>query len=125
MAAEVSVKLSALGQSLPADGVRIATDNAARICAAAAAHGVWVNVDMEDHTTTDATLATVRELRGDYPWVGAVLQSYLRRTEADCAISPGRGRGSGCARAPTVNRSRSPTSPATTSTRPTDAASPC
>ena len=91
VAAEVSVKLSALGQSLPADGVRIATDNAVRICAAAAAHGVWVNVDMEDHTTTDATLATVRELRGEYPWVGAVLQSYLRRTAADCADLAGPG----------------------------------
>ena len=85
------MKLSALGQSLPADGTRIATDNAVRICAAAAAHGVWVNVDMEDHTTTDATLATVRELRGEYPWLGAVLQSYLRRTEADCADLAGPG----------------------------------
>jgi len=39
---------------------------------------------MEDHTTTDSTLAILRELRADFPWVGAVLQSYLHRTEADC-----------------------------------------
>ena len=57
---------------------------------------------MEDHTTTDSTLGILRELRGDFPWTGAVLQAYLRRTEADCR-GPGRrrARGCGCARAPT------------------------
>ena len=39
---------------------------------------------MEDHTTTDSTLAILRELREDFPATGAVLQAYLRRTEADC-----------------------------------------
>ena len=39
---------------------------------------------MEDHTTTDSTLSILRELRADFPWVGAVVQAYLRRTEADC-----------------------------------------
>jgi proline dehydrogenase len=39
---------------------------------------------MEDHTTTDETLETLRELRQDFPSVGAVLQTYLYRTEADC-----------------------------------------
>jgi proline dehydrogenase len=39
---------------------------------------------MEDHTTTDQTLATLRELRKDFPETGAVLQAYLHRTEADC-----------------------------------------
>jgi proline dehydrogenase len=39
---------------------------------------------MEDHTTTDQTLATLRELRKDFPETGAVLQAYLRRTEDDC-----------------------------------------
>jgi proline dehydrogenase len=39
---------------------------------------------MEDHTTTDETLATLHELRKDYPETGAVLQAYLHRTEADC-----------------------------------------
>jgi proline dehydrogenase len=82
---EVSIKLSALGQSLPSGGPALATDNAARICARAQAVGTTVTVDMEDHTTTDATLETVRELRRDFPGTGAVLQAYLRRTEADCA----------------------------------------
>ena len=39
---------------------------------------------MEDHTTTDLTLDALRELRADFPTVGAVLQAYLYRTEADC-----------------------------------------
>jgi proline dehydrogenase len=39
---------------------------------------------MEDHTTTDATLDTLRELRRDFPETGAVLQAYLHRTEQDC-----------------------------------------
>jgi proline dehydrogenase len=82
--AELSIKLSSLGQALPGDGHRIATDAAWKICAAAAQYGTTVTLDMEDHTTTDATLEVLRELRADFPWVGAVLQAYLRRTEADC-----------------------------------------
>jgi proline dehydrogenase len=39
---------------------------------------------MEDHTTTDETLETLRELRKDFPETGAVLQAYLHRTEDDC-----------------------------------------
>ncbi|TDQ54839.1 proline dehydrogenase family protein [Actinorugispora endophytica] len=81
---EVSVKLSAVGQALPVDGRKTALDNARRICEAAEAVGTTVTLDMEDHTTTDSTLEVLRELRVDFPWVGAVLQAYLRRTEADC-----------------------------------------
>lgn len=88
---EVSVKLSALGARLPVDGEQIALEAAARICRAAAAVGTTVTVDMEDHTTTDATLHTVRELRREFPWVGAVVQAQLRRTEADCRELTGPG----------------------------------
>jgi len=90
-AAEVSVKLSALGQALGADGHKIALEHAREVCAAAAAAGTTVTIDMEDHTTTDATLATVRELRADFAGVGAVLQAYLHRTEGDCAELSGPG----------------------------------
>jgi proline dehydrogenase len=79
--AEVSVKLSAVGQALDHS---LAIANARQICDRAAAVGTTVTLDMEDHTTTDATLESLRELRSDFPWVGAVVQSYLHRTEADC-----------------------------------------
>jgi proline dehydrogenase len=81
---EVSLKLSALGQALERDGEKIARENAFAICAAAQRAGVWVTVDAEDHTTTDSTLSIVRDLRADFPWLGTVLQAYLRRTHGDC-----------------------------------------
>ena len=82
--AEVSVKLSAIGQALPEVGPKLSLENARRICRAARNVGTTVTLDMEDHTTTDETLATLHELRKDFPETGAVLQAYLRRTEADC-----------------------------------------
>lgn len=89
--ADVSVKLSAVGQFLPVDGEKVALENARKICAAAEAVGATVTLDMEDHTTTDSTLGILRELRVEYPWVGAVLQAYLRRTEQDCRDLSGEG----------------------------------
>jgi proline dehydrogenase len=82
--AEVSVKLSAIGQSLPDDGHKVALENARDICRAARNAGTTVTLDMEDHTTTDSTLTILRELRKDFPETGAVLQAMLHRTEADC-----------------------------------------
>jgi proline dehydrogenase len=86
--AEVSVKLSAIGQALPdsiaGGGHKIALENARTICRAARNAGTTVTLDMEDHTTTDSTLTILRELRKDFPETGAVLQAYLHRTEADC-----------------------------------------
>jgi proline dehydrogenase len=82
--AEVSVKLSAVGQALPEVGEKVALENARTICHAARNAGTTVTLDMEDHTTTDSTLGILRELRKDFPETGAVLQAYLHRTEADC-----------------------------------------
>jgi proline dehydrogenase len=82
--AEVSVKLSAIGQALPDNGEKIALENARTICRAARNAGTTVTLDMEDHTTTDSTLGILRELRKDFPETGAVLQAYLHRTEDDC-----------------------------------------
>ncbi|HEX6967940.1 MAG TPA: proline dehydrogenase family protein [Micromonosporaceae bacterium] len=80
-AAEVSVKLSALGHRFDEE---LAYRHARAICAAAAEAGTTVTLDMEDHTTTDATLEILGRLRQDFPTTGGVLQAYLRRTEADC-----------------------------------------
>ena len=81
---EVSVKLSAIGQALEDNGHKVALENARAICRAARNAGTTVTLDMEDHTTTDSTLAILRDLRKDFPETGAVLQAYLHRTEADC-----------------------------------------
>lgn len=78
---EVSVKLTALGSCLDQD---VAEQNLRAICQAAADVGTTVTVDMEDHTLTDDTLQMVRKLRTEFPWLGAVLQSYLHRTLTDC-----------------------------------------
>jgi proline dehydrogenase len=80
----VSLKLSALGQALQRNGQKIALDNARIICERAEQVGAWVTVDAEDHTTTDSTLSISGDLRVDFPWLGTVLQAYLRRTLDDC-----------------------------------------
>lgn len=81
--ADVSVKLSAVGQALPGDGHKIALENARLIAEAAKGAGATLTLDMEDHTTTDSTLDILGELRQDFPWVGAVIQAYLHRTLGD------------------------------------------
>ncbi|GAA4659049.1 MULTISPECIES: proline dehydrogenase family protein [Amycolatopsis] len=80
--AEVSLKLSAVGLRFDE---KLALDNAWRVCAAAEQCATTVTLDMEEHDTVDATLRVLAELRHTWPWVGAVLQSYLKRTEADAA----------------------------------------
>ena len=80
-AAEVSLKLSALGQRFDEE---LAYEYANTVCAAAESAGTTVTLDMEDHATTDLTLDTLARLRRDHPGTGAVLQAYLRRTEGDC-----------------------------------------
>ncbi len=82
--AEVSVKLSAVGQALGGDGEKIALEHARTICAEARRVGATVTLDMEDHTTTDSTLDILRTLRVEFPETAAVLQAYLHRTESDC-----------------------------------------
>jgi proline dehydrogenase len=80
-AAEVSIKLSALGQVFDE---KVAYEHARVICARASEAGTTVTVDAEEHSATDSTLEIVAKLRADFPTTGAVIQSYLRRAEADC-----------------------------------------
>ncbi|MEU3464660.1 proline dehydrogenase family protein [Streptomyces sp. NPDC006733] len=81
--AEVSVKLSAFGQALPGGGHDIALENVREVAELATAIGTTVTLDMEDHTTVDSTLGILAELRKEHPDTGAVIQSYLFRTEDD------------------------------------------
>lgn len=50
--------------------------------------GVFARVEMEDHSTTDDTLAIFHSLRARYDNVGIVLQSRLFRTADDVASLP-------------------------------------
>ncbi len=82
--AELSVKLSAVGQALTStDGQAYALRSARKIADAAYGAGARVNLDMEDHTTVDGTLEILRVLREDHPDIGVAIQAMLMRTEAD------------------------------------------
>ena len=81
--ANVSVKLSGLGMEFdPA----LARENLEAI----AARGTFVRIDMEDSSTTDATLQLHRDLVATgYENLGVVLQSALRRTVDDARALAG------------------------------------
>lgn len=68
-------------------GLRISEDLAAELYMELIEHcdplGVFVRVEMEDHTTTDATLRVFERIRGRSERVGIVLQSRLLRTPDD------------------------------------------
>ncbi len=81
---EVSVKPTAVGLGLAEHGEKTAAENIRRICTAARSAGTTVTLDMEDHTRVDATLRLVEQVRADFPDLGCVVQSYLRRTPGDC-----------------------------------------
>lgn len=81
--ANVSVKLTALGLLLDPE---LARANVRAI----AARGRFVRIDMEDSSTTDATLELYRGLRTEgVDNVGVVLQAMLKRTVADAEALAG------------------------------------
>jgi proline dehydrogenase len=90
-AVEVSVKPTAVGLLLGADGAsgpgalgeRIAAEHIGQIAAAADSAGTTVTLDAEDHRTTDAALRIAASVRSRYPLAGTVVQAALRRTETD------------------------------------------
>ena len=77
----ISVKLTGLGLELDYE---LCHANLERVVREARDRGNFVRIDMEDATTTDATLRLYRALREDgYDNVGVVLQASLRRTVDD------------------------------------------
>ena len=77
----VSIKLSALGLD---QSSALALSNLRRIMGAARAqNNAFVRVDMEGSVYTQRTLDIVRTAHAEYPQIGTVLQSSLRRTDAD------------------------------------------
>ena len=74
---EVSLKLSALGQSLGAGGEQLALDGALAICAAAAEAGTTVTLDAEDYTTISSTLEIHSRARAEFPWLGILHMAFI------------------------------------------------
>jgi len=86
--ANVSIKLTLLGLKIDPDFCRA---NVERIAGAARERDLFVRIDMEDRTTTDATLAIYHQLQPRLGNLGVVLQAYMRRTLADLAALPAEG----------------------------------
>ena len=84
----VSIKLTMLGLEIDEGFCR---DNVDRVAAAAASYGNFVRIDMEDRTTTDATLRIYHDLQPRHGNLGVVFQSYMRRTLDDIAGLPAEG----------------------------------
>ncbi|MGH3041453.1 MAG: proline dehydrogenase family protein [Gaiellaceae bacterium] len=79
--ANVSVKLTGLGLNVDAE---LCAENLRTLVRAAATNGRFVRIDMEDSSTTTATLDLYRRLRAEgHDNVGIVLQAMLRRTLDD------------------------------------------
>ncbi|HKV10504.1 MAG TPA: proline dehydrogenase family protein [Thermoanaerobaculia bacterium] len=84
----VSIKLTLLGLKIDEGFCR---DNVDRIAQVASKYGNFVRIDMEDHTTTDATLRIYQELQPRYGNLGEVFQAYMRRTLSDIDNLPEKG----------------------------------
>jgi proline dehydrogenase len=78
--ANVSLKLTQMGLDIDRD---FCLENVGRVVDRAKEIGAFVRVDMEDHTKTQITLDFVRKLHGIHSDVGAVIQSYMRRSADD------------------------------------------
>ena len=86
----VSLKLTQFGMDLSATACR---DNVDALARRAAELGAFIRVDMESSAYTDHTLDIVCDLHARYGAVGAVIQSYLRRSRADVEMLCERGIG--------------------------------
>ncbi len=86
--ATISVKPTLMGLRI---GRGVAERNMDRVFAAAARAGLLVQIDMEDHTATDATLELYRLMQDRHGNAGAVLQARLRRTLDDAGALAARG----------------------------------
>jgi len=83
--AYVSVKPTHVGLNLSED---LAAELYAELARKCAELDLFLRVEMEDHTTTDATLRVFARLRAEFDNVGIVLQSRLFRTPTDIDAIP-------------------------------------
>jgi len=80
LSSHVSVKLTQLGLAI-SEG--LASRHLSMLCECAARHHNFVRVDMEGSAFTEATLRVFRGVNAPRDVVGAVIQSYLYRSEKD------------------------------------------
>jgi proline dehydrogenase len=80
MEGNVSLKLTQFGLDLSEDACR---ENVRKVVCHAAALKTFVRIDMESSAYTDRTLEMVKGLHAETGSCGAVIQSYLHRSEAD------------------------------------------
>lgn len=76
----ISIKPTMLGLKISEE---LCTEQIGEVVHQAADLGVFVRIDMEDRTCTDATLRIYRQMRSGHSNVGVVLQAYMRRTLRD------------------------------------------
>jgi len=81
--ANISVKPTQMGLKIAEE---LALNNLREVVEDAARRGIFVRMDMEDATTTDATLRIYRALRQQHSNLGVVLQARLRRTLEDARV---------------------------------------
>ncbi len=78
--ANVSVKLTAIGQSISED---LAAANLAGIIETARPCGMFIRLDMEGSSTVDSTYRILWRARASYEHIGPVVQAYLHRARSD------------------------------------------
>ncbi|MCK6682088.1 MAG: proline dehydrogenase family protein [Thermoanaerobaculia bacterium] len=76
----ISIKPTAIGLNIDP---KLAASNCRTILAKAKEHGMFVRLDMEDSSVTEATIALTLELFKEFKNVGIVIQAYMRRSLTD------------------------------------------
>ncbi len=77
---DLSIKLTQLGLKLDFD---FCYANVEELVKLAKEYNNIVEIDMEDSSTTDATLEIYKKLKSKYDNVGVAIQAYLKRSESD------------------------------------------
>jgi proline dehydrogenase len=83
--ANISIKPTMLGLRIDE---ATCLENVRRLGEVAKRNGGFVRIDMEDRSTTDATLRIYRAVHQEFGCFGVVLQAYMRRTLRDIADLP-------------------------------------
>jgi proline dehydrogenase len=84
----ISIKLTQIGLAIDHD---LCCRNLRRVAEAARDHGNFVRIDMEASQYVQPTLDVFYELNREFKNLGAVIQSYLRRSEGDIRELAARG----------------------------------